>query len=312
MKLINSGISGEKISEFCLGAMYFGSKINQEDSFKMLDLFLEEGGNFVDTANIYSYWVDGCCGGDSESLIGKWLHVKNNRDDVLLATKTGFEYPTVEKGLTAKQIIEECEKSLKRLNTDVIDLYYSHGDDFNTPVEETLEAYDKLKASGKIKHIGASNFSTWRIEQSKQVSKHNNWAEYSFVQQRYTYLRPRHCSKFENFQVSANDEMIEYCKANKLPLLAYSPLLGGFYNRNDRALPHQYVSQDSKCRLAVLNQIAKETGVNQNQIVLSWMLNNQVIPVVGAGNFSQLQENLKASSLVLSDEQLDRLNNTFA
>lgn len=312
MKLTDFKYSDKFLSEFCLGAMYFGSKINKEDSFKLLDLFVEEGGNFIDTANIYAYWVEGCKGGESESLIGSWLQSKNNRDNVFIATKLGFEYPGTDKGLSKKQIVEECEKSLRRLSVDSIDLLYSHGDDFNTPVEETLKAYDKLKTDGKIKHIGASNFSTWRIEQSKQISRQHNWIEYAFVQQRYSYLRPRHCSKFENFQVCANDEMLEYCAMKKMPFLAYSPLLGGAYNRPEREFSNQYKSEDSAKRLEVSNQIAQETGLDKNQIVLNWMIKNQIIPIVGTSSIEQMKGNLNASHINLSNEQLERLNNAFA
>ena len=157
MKTVELGNTGEMVSRLCLGAMYFGTRQNQAESFALLDHYVDAGGNFVDTANIYAWWETGFNGGESETVIGTWLKERKNRDQIYIASKVGFGYQDVPVSLKAAIIEQECNKSLKRLGIETIDLYYSHNDDRNTPLEETLEAYYRLKKAGKIRHIGASN-----------------------------------------------------------------------------------------------------------------------------------------------------------
>jgi aryl-alcohol dehydrogenase-like predicted oxidoreductase len=171
MKTIPLGSTGVKVSALCLGAMYFGTKQDEETSFRLLDAYLDAGGSFIDTANIYAWWIDGCRGGESESLLGRWMQARKNRNKLFLATKVGFGYDDVPVGLTAKLIQRECEKSLKRLGTERIELYYAHVDDPKTPLEESLEAFDRLVEQGKVRFIGASNYSAWRLEEAHWVSE---------------------------------------------------------------------------------------------------------------------------------------------
>ncbi|GAK52590.1 aldo/keto reductase [Candidatus Moduliflexus flocculans] len=309
MNTIMLGISDIEVSKLCLGAMYFGSKTKKKMSYELLDQYVEAGGNFIDTANIYARWVSGCVGGESELLLGEWMRERGNRDQLIIATKVGFEYPGVERGLQAWRIEQECEKSLKRLGIETIDLYYAHVDDRNTPQEETLEAFDNLVRAGKVRVIGASNFLAWRLEEAMWISQQQGWTEYCCVQQRYTYLRPRAGTTFDP-QISANDDLLDYCKARGLTMLAYSPLLNGAYSRADRQFPPQYVSADSDKRLNVLREIANETGATVNQVIFAWMLHSEpaVIPLIAASTKEQMQENLDAANVRLTPEQMARLN----
>lgn len=313
MKKIPLGHSGVEVSVFCLGAMLFGSSTDKPTSYQILDQYFDAGGSFIDTANIYAWWVPGCQGGESETLLGEWMRERGNRSRVFLATKVGFQYPGVERGLRAEQIEAECDKSLKRLGTDYIDLYYAHVDDRNTPMEETLEAFDRLIRAGKVRFIGASNFLAWRLEEARWVSAVHGWAQYCCIQQRYSYLRPKPGARFDP-QVAANDDLIDYCRTRGVQLLAYSPLLGGAYTRLDRPIPEQYIGPDTDARLTVLRQVARELGATPNQVVLAWMVQSEppVIPLVAASTIDQMYENLGALRLTLSGDQLERLNRASA
>jgi len=241
------------------------------------------------------------------------MHERKNRSQLFLATKVGFEMPGVERGLRARQVEEECEKSLKRLGVETIDLYYAHRDDPNTPLEETLEAFYRLIKAGKVRFIGASNYPAWRLEEARWVSKTNNWNEYCCIQQRYTYLRPKSGTNFDP-QIAVNEDLLDYCRARDIRLLAYSPLLRGSYTRSDRPIPEQYVGEDTKVRLATLKAIAKERGATPNQIVLAWMIHSTpcVIPLVAASTIDQMRENLGALNITLSQDEMRRLNSTSA
>ncbi len=170
MKTIPLGNTHAKVSQICLGTMYFGSTITQDTAYAILNEYIQAGGYFFDTANKYASWIDGCAGGESEALIGRWMKERHYRDKVFIATKVGLPMPGVKKGLKASQIIAECEHSLQRLGTDSIDLYYSHADDRDTPLEETLEAFNRLVRDGKARFLGASNYLAWLMHhQNLQV-----------------------------------------------------------------------------------------------------------------------------------------------
>jgi aryl-alcohol dehydrogenase-like predicted oxidoreductase len=313
MTRVSLGRSGLNVSVFCLGAMYFGSRTDAATSWQLLDQYVEAGGNFLDTANIYVRWIPGFSGGESETLLGKWMRERKNRDQLVIASKVGFQYPGVERGLPARRIEEECEKSLKRLGIDTIDLYYAHVDDRQTPQEETLRAFDTLIKAGKVRAIGASNFLAWRLEEAHWISRTQDLAEYCCIQQRYTYLRPRSGTTFTP-QVAANDDLLDYCRARELPLLAYSPLLSGAYSRADREFQPQYAGGDTEHRLAILKTVADEAGATVNQVVLAWMLQSDppVMPLIAASNSAQMQENLEALNVTLDAEQMTRLNTAGA
>jgi aryl-alcohol dehydrogenase-like predicted oxidoreductase len=228
---------------------------------------------------------------------------------MFVATKVGFAYPGVDCGLKAYQIETECEKSLKRLGIESIDLYYAHLDDRATPLDETLAAFDHLIERGKVRFVGASNFRAWRIEEAHWISQRHGWAEYCCVQQRYSYLRPNPGARFDP-QVAATEDLLDYCRTRRLTLLAYSPLLKGAYVRADRPLPQQYAGSDTDGRLAVLRSVAVDVGATVGQVVFAWMMQSTpvVIPLLAASTIDQMQENLAAPNVKLSAENLARLN----
>ena len=313
MKTIPLGNTGVRVSAMCMGTIYLGAREDQATSYRLMDQYVDAGGSFFDTANIYSWWLPGCAGGECETLLGEWMCERRNRSRVFVASKVGFQYPGVERGLTRRQIETECDKSLRRMGIDTIDLYYSHVDDLNTPVEETMEAFDRLVQAGKVRFIGASNFAAWRLEGARWTSRNHGWAEYVCVQQRHTYLRPKPGASFSP-QVAANGDLLDYCRSRGITLLAYSPLLNGAYTRPDRPVPAQYLGLDTDARLAALRAIAQEINATPNQVVLAWMSHSDpaVIPVFAASTDEQLRENLGALDLALSTEQMKRLDEASA
>lgn len=309
MKKRELGSTGENVSTLCLGAMYFGTKQNEIESFSLLDQYTESGGNFIDTANIYAWWINGCKGGESESIIGKWLKSRKNRDSTFIASKVGFAYGDIPRSLSAEIIEQECNKSLKRLQVETIDLYYAHNDDRLTPLEETLEAFYQLHKSGKIRYIGASNYFSWRLEEARCISRENVWLNYCCIQQRHTFLRKKHGTNFDP-QIAVNDDLLDYCKNREITLLAYSPLLGGAYTRDDRNFDEQYLGTDSDNRLMVLEWVSKELGCTKNQLILAWMLQSDppIIPIIAASTKFQLEENIKSQRINIPQKQLSHLN----
>jgi len=309
MKMRPFGKTDLRVSNLCLGTMHFGTRDDESTSYAMLDQYVEGGGNFLDTANMYAMWQGN--GGESETLIGKWVKDRGNRDDLVIASKVGFAYQDVPKSSKPEIIEAECEKSLKRMGLDVIDIYYAHRDDRDTPLEAQLEAFDKLVRAGKVRYIGASNFRAWRLAEAAGISNAHGWAAFCCVQQRYTYLRPRVDADFV-FQTSCNDDLLDYCREKQFQLLAYSPQLGGAYTRSDRPFPPQYDHADTQSRLAVLNEVAEEAHATPGQVVLAWLIAHDVVPLIGASTADQMAENLAASTLTLSPEQMSRLDEAGA
>lgn len=293
------------VSMFCLGGQSFGSRDSKAVSYAMLDQFVEAGGNFLDTANNYAIWNGQ--GGESETMLGNWMTDRGNRDQIVLATKMGGTAKDAPMSSKPEHILRECDRSLKRLQTDHIDLYYFHCDDRSVPLEDQLGAMDQLVKEGKIRNVGASNFKAWRLAEAAAVSTANNLTAFCCVQQRYTYLRPRVDADF-GFQKSCNDDLLEYCAQRDFQLVAYSPLLGGAYIREDRKIQLQYQHRDSDVRKTVLFQIAEETGATPNQVILAWMTGRGVIPISGASTADQMSESLVGFDLTLPDDILDRLD----
>jgi len=314
MKTLPLGNTGENVSALCLGVLYYGNRIGKDQSYHLMDRYADAGGTFFDTANIYSHWIEGFKGGESETVLGQWMADRANRARMFVASKVGFAYPGVEAGLRAEQIVTECEKSLQRLQTDVIDLYYAHVDDRTTPLEETLEAFDRLVWTGKVRYLGASNFLAWRLEKARLLSRAHEWMEYCCIQQRYTYLRPKPGATF-GAQISANDDLLDYVASEGVTLLAYSPLLNGAYTRADRGFPGQYLGPDSDARLVALRAVAGETGATANQVIYAWMIQSApspIIPLMAASDDAQMTENLGALEVTLSKAQMARLDEAGA
>ncbi|BFK65932.1 aldo/keto reductase [Dorea formicigenerans] len=290
MKYYELGSSKIAVSEMGLGCMSYGARIDQAESFERMDEYVEAGGNFFDTANIYGRHEKSNIQNGSEEIIGKWLKKSGKRNNVIIASKVGFSYPGIDSGTSKKQIKEECEKSLKRLGVDYLDLYYLHKDDFDTPMEESLEAMQELLQEGKIRSIGASNFDAWRLEKANNICKQNHWVPFSCVQQRHTYLRPKQGSVFGE-QRYVTLEMESFLKENNLILIAYSPLVGGAY-MNEKGVPRQYISEDNRVRMNVLKSISAESGISANQLVYYWLMNSriQAIPLIAPSSHLQFQE----------------------
>ena len=310
MRTIPLGRTGVEVSALCYGTADLGSRLDDEVSFELFDIYTAAGGGFLDTANMYAHWYGPSgAGGESEACIGRYIAARGNRDALFIATKVGFNYPGVERGLTRQIILAECDKSLARLGTDHIDLYYSHRDDPNTPLEETLAAYDQLVRVGKVRFIGASNYPSWRVEEARWVSRTQGLAGYCCVQQRFSYLRPAVGAEFDP-QLATTDELRQWCARHELPLLAYSPLLRGAYARDDRTIDPRYLGADSDARLAALWQVAQQLNGTANQVVFAWMWHQvpPVIPIMAVSTHEQMRQNLAALDISLSAEQVTQLN----
>lgn len=315
MRTVALGSTETEVSALCLGTMYFGTTTDEETSRTLLDRYVEAGGRFLDTANAYAHWVPEGHGGDSEALLGRWLRDRGNRDELFVATKVGFGYagaaddPGAERGLTAEQVRTECEKSLKRMGIDTIDLYYAHYDYRQTPLEETLEAFDALVTAGKVRYIGASNYAAWRLADALNVSRQNGWAEFVCVQQKHTYL---HRDLWQDYELwpPADQHVLDQCRSKGLGVVAYSPLIRGAYAREDRPLGAEFRTTHKERQLEAVMSLAEEQGATTNQMVLAWMLHSdpQVIPLFSCSKLEQLEENLRALDVELTQEDMARLN----
>ncbi len=291
-----------------MGSDVLGSKVDKATTFALLDLYFEHGGTLIDTANFYASWLPGCSGGESESVIGAWVQERGNRDQVLLSSKLAFDYPGSPGGLSAAQIEQECDKSLKRLRTDRLDVYYAHRDDFDTPQAVTMQAFDRLVKAGKVRVLGASNLALWRIAEANQIARTNGWTPYQVIQQRYTYVRPRHGADFGP-QIFLSEELKVFAKHHSITLVAYSILLQGAYTRDDRPLPAQFAGVDSDQRISALRAVAAELAVSPNQVIIAWMRQSSpsILPIIAASKTDQLNENIDALALTLTDDQMHRL-----
>ena len=309
MEKVKLGGSDTEVSALCFGTDLIGSRIDRDTSFQLLDLFRESGGTFVDTGNFYAAWLPGCRGGESETTIGDWMADRGARGDMKIASKLGFDYPGCTGGLGAAEIERECEKSLRRLQTDHLDLYYAHRDDRVTPLEETMEAFDRLIRAGKVRAIGASNIKGWRIAEANSTARKNGWTEYSAIEQRHTYLRPRHGADFGP-QICINDDMADFSRATGVTLIGYSVLLQGAYTRDDRPIPPQYAGPEATERVAALHAVAAELGATPNQVVIAWMRQSDppVLPIIGGSSAEQCLENIGALGVTLSDDQMRTLD----
>ncbi len=309
MQNVKLGNSGLAVSALCYGTDLIGSRIDKQTSFRLLDLFREHGGTFIDTGNFYAAWLPGCQGGESETTIGQWMKDRGARDQLVVATKLGFDYPGSPGGLSATEIERECEKSLRRLQTDRIDLYYAHRHDAETPIFETMEAFDRLVRSGKVRAIGASNLRVWRIAEANAVSQIRKWAEFSVIQQRHTYLRPRHGADFGP-QIVINDDLKDYARTCGVALIGYSVLLQGAYTRAEREVPAQYAGPEADDRIAALKAVAGETGATMNQVVIAWMRQSDppVLPIIAGSRPEQIEENVAGLSITLSQDQMQHLD----
>ncbi|MET9916849.1 aldo/keto reductase [Streptomyces sp. NPDC059605] len=311
-----------EVSVLALGAMLFGSVTDEKTSFAVLDHFVEAGGTFIDTSDNYAYWVGDDLGGQSERLLGKWRRSRGVGDEIVIATKlgaaplapgTGFlDNP---EGLSAKAVREAAERSRERLGVERLDLLYAHIEDRTVPLHETVEAFGELTAEGTVGLLGASNHAVWRVERARSLAAAAGLPGYEVLQYQHSHLRPRYdvpSPLFEDGSLGhAGPELLSYLRAEPaLTLVAYSPLLAGAYTRPDKPVPQDYDHPGTPARLAVLREIAAETGAGLNQIVLAWQIGNRlpIVPLAGASSVAQLKENLAAVDLELTADQRARLD----
>lgn len=297
--------------------MYFGTKVDSQQSNLLLDKYVDAGGNFIDTANNYAFWWNGATGNESEELIGNWLK-EQTREHLVIATKCGArptkyqgDLETVQfEGLSYDTIMKTVEDSLTRLKTDYIDLLYAHVDFLDFPIEERLIAFTKLQEQGKVKYVGISNTESWRIQESLQTSKEKNYAKYCCVQQKYSYLRPKRSADLW-LQKLISDEMLHLSNLNnEFTLVAYSTLLSGGYTKSEDELPEEYQTTDNMLRMALLKSLAEAKGCSLNQLVLAWMMhqNPRIVPIVSGSGLEQIEENLGACAVKLNGHEIMLLN----
>jgi aryl-alcohol dehydrogenase-like predicted oxidoreductase len=294
--------------------MWFGTRVDEATSFAILDRFVDRGGTLVDTANNYAYWLDGGAGGESETIIGRWLAARTARDRVVLSTKVGGQ-PNGggrrPEGLGAAAIDAAIAGSLRRLGTDHVDVYWAHIEDRTVPLEETVAAFAMLIDQGKVGVVGASNHATWRVERARAIAHALGRPGYSCLQLRYSYLQPRlHAALPRAGHLHVTEETLDYVRDEPvLTLWTYNALLAGAYTRRDKPMQEVYEHPGTHRRLAVLADIAAETGASPNQVVLAWLLGRpQLIPIVGVSTVAQLDESLDALDLRLDDDQRNRLD----
>ena len=315
MQYTRLGRTGLKVSRLCLGTMNFGASADEATSFALMDRAVDGGINFLDTANIYSRWIDGHQGGESETVIGKWLKSKNRRDIVIASKVRGrmWDGPNGE-GLGRQHIVHAVEDSLRRLQTDYIDLYQTHWFDESRPMEETLAALDALVQAGKVRYIGASNHPAWMLMKSCWLSDRHQLVRYDSLQPHYSLF---HRAEYEG-------ELEAVCADQQIAVLPYSPLAAGFatgkYTRSDKS-PDNSRAGGSLIRalidneaahqaLDVMRGIAAAHKAPAAQVALAWLLAKPAItaPIIGARRLEHLEDALGAAELTLNDEELRQLD----
>lgn len=311
MKKIYLERAGLSVSNLCLGTMMFGTQVSEENSFAQLDLFCEMGGNFIDTSNNYAHWWKGASGDESETLIGRWLAEKKNRDSLVIATKVGYDRHGIGAGLSPDKIEYWCDESLRKLGTDYIDLYYAHVDDMSLPTEVFMEAFDRLVKKGKVRALGISNCYTWRMCDAKHVCRENGYTDFTVNQACYTYLDAK--NGWPNplyLNLNVTDERLSYLYHNNIPLVAYSCLASGGYDDPERLHP-KYIKEG---KLDLVRNTAAKLGLSPSELVLSWLVGSsriegrpEIIPLFSSTRLDHLEKNLKMSEYELDDEILREL-----
>jgi aryl-alcohol dehydrogenase-like predicted oxidoreductase len=315
MKKRQLGKSGIEVAPLMLGGNVFGWTADEPTSFKILDAFVDAGLNFIDTADSYSTWVTGHQGGESETVMGNWLKHSGKRDKVVIATKVGSEIPGQGKGLSKTWIMRQVEASLKRLQTDYLDLYQSHRDDPATPVEETLEAYAELIQQGKVRAIGCSNFTAERTNESLAASSKHGWPRYESLQPHYNlYERAAYETTLEPLALQENLGVIPYYS------LASGFLTGKYRSQDDlKKSPRgqtvkKYLNDRGFRILQALDQVAERRQSKPAQVALAWLMARPSItaPIASATSVEQLNELVQATQLELDRESIEKLNKASA
>ena len=313
MEMRALGRAGLQVAPICLGGNVFGWTCDEPTSQAVLDAYVAGGGNFIDSADVYARWAPGNVGGESEAILGRWMRARGNREQLVIATKVGSaigDGPN-QRGLSRQHIVAAVEASLRRLQTDYIDLYQAHIDDAATPLDETLRAFDDLLRQGKLRYIGASNYSAWRLVQALWTSDHRGYAPYVCVQPRYNLVD----------RANYERELEPACLALGVGVITYSALGGGFLSgkyRRDGALPttaradsvrQRYMHERGWAVLDALLAVAEARGATPTQVALAWQLARPSVtaPIASATSVAQVQELLGAAALKLTPEELAAL-----
>ena len=305
------GRSDLRVAPFCLGGNVFGWTADPATSFAILDRFVERGFDFIDTANVYSRWAPGHEGGESESVIGQWFAARPGaRDGIVLATKVGMDMGEAGKGLSARHIEAACEASLRRLRTDRIDLYQSHLDDADVPLDESLRAYERLIAAGKVRTIGASNYTAGRLAEALKVSSASGLPRYDCLQPDYSLAERGYEAELEPL-----------CRAEQVGVIGYFSLAAGFLTGKYRSAQDaagrarenrvaKYLTPRGLALLAVLDAVAREHAATQAQVALAWIIARPGItaPIASATSVAQLDDLLGATKLTLPADAIGRLD----
>ncbi|RZU52398.1 aryl-alcohol dehydrogenase-like predicted oxidoreductase [Krasilnikovia cinnamomea] len=308
------------MAEIVLGAMLFGTRIGEADSFALLDRFVQRGGRWIDTANNYAFWLHPSgFGGQSEQVIGRWLAARPGmRARILLSTKAGAQPTDATRGLDAPEGLTRAAvgaamgASLRRLGVDHVDMYWAHIEDRSVELADTVSVFAELAAAGKVRRLGASNTPAWRVERARGLAAARDVPGWTAMQLRYSYVQPRPGAALEaTSHRMVFPETLDYVRADpELELWAYSTLLNGGYSRADRPLEQAYDHPGTTRRLAALAEVARDLGVTRNQVVLAWLLGGDppVFPIVGASTLDRLDEVMDAAALTLDPELRARLD----
>lgn len=309
------GHSGIEVPALCFGGNVFGWTADEQRSFELLDALLEGGLNFVDTADVYSQWAPGNHGGESETILGKWFKARGNRNKIILATKVGSPMGEGKKGLSKHYIRQAVEASLQRLQTDYIDLYQSHRDDDSAPQVDTLGIYADLIQEGKVRVIGASNFTPERLESALEVSRKHNLPRYETLQPEYNL-----------YDRGGYEYALEaVCLKNGLGVIPYFSLASGFLSGKYRSAEQasgvpragmlkKYFNERGTRILESLDEVARELSAKPAQVALAWLMARPSItaPIASATTVEQLHELVAATRLELPSETIEKLNHASA
>jgi aryl-alcohol dehydrogenase-like predicted oxidoreductase len=311
MRKRSLGNSGLEVAPLAFGGNVFGWTVDERTSFKLLDAFVAAGFNLIDTADVYSRFAPGNRGGESERIIGKWLKQGGRRDKVIIATKVGLEMDPHRKGLSKAYILRAAEDSLRRLQTSYIDLYQSHRDDAGTSLDETLQAYAQLMEQGKVRAIGASNYSAERLSHALALSRRHGLPRYECLQMEYNL-----------YDRAEYEETLEpVCIENGLGVLSYFSLASGFLtgkyksaadvaNKARGDFVKKYLNERGFKIVDALDQVAKQLHATPAQIALVWLMARRTVtaPIASATNLAQLKELIGATKLELDEASMRLLN----
>ena len=305
------GTSSLEVTPITFGANVFGWTADEAMSFELLDAVVDSGINFIDTADVYSRWADGNSGGEYETIMGNWLASRGGRDNLIIATKFGLEMGPDQKGLSPEYMTRAVEDSLRRLQTDYIDLYQSHRDDPDTPVADTLEAYARLIEAGKVREIGASNFEADRLTEALDASDEQGLPRYQSLQPLYSLVE----------RAAFEDELEAVCLERNVGVIGYYSLASGFLTGKYRSTDdlagrtrgprvEKYLNEAGYRVLDALDAVAEKHSAKLGQVALAWLIARPSVtsPIASATNLDQLEELVGAAQLTLDQADIDQID----